>query len=108
MHEVGDAWDRLRGNVEAVDQARLAAGRGRDRDGLLVIDVEREPDRDPSPRRIRERACHQARGRLLEIKVVQREVEGLTSFRDELADELGDLEGALTPVRQRPDLDRQA
>ena len=73
-----------------------------------MVDVEREPDGDTSPRRVRERARDEARGRLFEVEVVEREVERPSRSGDELSRILGDLEGALAPVRQRADLDRQA
>jgi hypothetical protein len=73
-----------------------------------VVDVEGEPDGDPASRRGRERAGDEPRGRLLEVEVVEREVERALRGGDELAGILGDLEGALAPVRQCPDLDRQA
>jgi hypothetical protein len=44
-----------------------------------VVDVESEPDSDPAMSRVRERAGHEARGRLREIEVVEGEVERLLS-----------------------------
>jgi hypothetical protein len=59
-------------------------------------------------RRVHERTGDKPGSRLVEVEVVQREVQGLLRARDELTEELGDLEGALTPVRQCAYLDRQA
>jgi hypothetical protein len=73
-----------------------------------VVDVEGEPNGDAASRRVRQCAGDEPGGRLLEVEVVEREVERALRGRDELAGILGDLEGALAPVRQCPDLDRQA
>jgi hypothetical protein len=108
VHEVRHARDAFGGDVEAVDYGRLAA-RGRwNGDRARVVDVERQPYRDAAMRRVYERAGDEPRGRLVEVEVVQGEIEGLLRARDELADELGDLEGALAPIRQCAYLDRQA
>jgi hypothetical protein len=108
VHEIRNARDPLRRHVQTVDQRWLAAWRRRDGDGPLVVDVEREPDRYAFPGRIGECARHQTRGRLLEVEVVEGQVERLPGPGDELTDVLGDLEGALAPVGQCVDLDRQA
>jgi hypothetical protein len=108
VHEIGNAGDGLCRNVEAVDQARLGAwGRGH-RDGLPVVDVEREPNRDAALSGGRQSARDEPRGRLLEVEVVEGEVECLPSAREKFADVLGDLERALSAVRECADLDRQA
>jgi hypothetical protein len=73
-----------------------------------VIDVEREPDGDAPPRSVREGARDETGGRLFEVEVVEGKLEGRSRAGDELARVLGDLEGALTPVGQGPNLDRQA
>jgi hypothetical protein len=108
VHEVGDSGDPLRGDVEAVDEARLAARRRRHGDRVFVVDVESESDGDAATARLGERAGDEPRRRLLQIEVVERQVERLLGARDELAGVLGDLEGALAPVRQGAELDRQA
>jgi hypothetical protein len=63
-----------------------------------VVDVEGKAYGDAAVCGVRQRARHEARGRLLEIEVVEGEVERPLRARDELADELGDLESALPPV----------
>jgi hypothetical protein len=73
-----------------------------------VIHVERKPNGYTPPGHVRERACDEPGGRLLEVEVVEREVEARLRSGDELTDVFGDLEGALAPVRQCPDFDRQA
>jgi hypothetical protein len=73
-----------------------------------MIDVEREADGDAAPRRVGERACDETGRGLLEVEVVEGEIEGAAGGGDELARVLGDLEGALTAVRECPNLDRQA
>jgi hypothetical protein len=55
-----------------------------------------------------ERARDELPGRLLEVEVVEREVEGLLRGGDELARVLGDLERALAAVGEGADLERQA
>lgn len=73
-----------------------------------MVDVECEPDGDAAPGRIGERARDEARSRLLEVEVVEREIESAARAGDELSRVLGDLQGALTAVRECPNLDRQA
>jgi hypothetical protein len=73
-----------------------------------VVDVEGEPDGDAPPRRVREGARDETGCGLLEVEVIEGEIERLLRAGDELTRVFGDLEGALTAVRQGSDLDRQA
>jgi hypothetical protein len=73
-----------------------------------VVDVEGEADGDSAPGDVRDRAGDKPRGRLLQVEVVEGEVERSLGSGDELADVLGDLEGALTPVGQSAGVDGQA
>jgi hypothetical protein len=73
-----------------------------------VIEVEREPDGHSAARRVGERARDETSGGLLEVEVVEGEIERLARAGDELAGVFGDLEGALAPVGQCADVDRQA
>ena len=73
-----------------------------------MIHVERKPNGYTPPGHVRERTRNEAGGWLLEVEVVQREVKARARSGDELADVFGDLEGALAPVRECSDFDRQA
>jgi hypothetical protein len=73
-----------------------------------VVDVEREAHGDASSRGVRQRAGDEPRGGLLQVEVVEGEIEGLLGSGDEVPGVFGDLEGGLTPVGQRANLDRQA
>jgi hypothetical protein len=108
MHEVGDARDALRREVEAVDEARLPAGRRRHGDRVGVVDVVGQAHLDAAVGGRRERARDQLPGWLLEVEVVERQVEGLLRLGDELARVLGDLERSLAAVGEGADLQRQA
>jgi hypothetical protein len=108
VHEIGHSGDGLRRDVETVDEARVAAWRRRYGDRLLVIDVEGEANRDAAPGGVGDCAGDELRGGLLQVEVVEGEVERPTSRRDELSGVFRDLEGALTPVGQCADVDRQA
>jgi hypothetical protein len=68
------AGDRLRGHVEAVDQARLAARR-REGGRLLAVDVEREPHGDAALLDPDDGAGDYPGGRLEEVEVVEGQVE---------------------------------
>jgi hypothetical protein len=109
VHEIRDARDAFRRDVEAVDQARLALRRREQRLRLLVVDVERQPDGDASRLRLGDRARDdRRRRRLLQVEVVEGEVEAAPSLREPGGKLFSDLERRLAPVRQRADLDRQA
>jgi hypothetical protein len=108
VHEVGHARDSLRREIQALDQRRLGARRGRDRDRVGVVDVVCETDGDAALRGGREGARDELRGGLLEIEIVESEVERLSCCRDELSGVLGDLECALAAVSQCPDVECQA
>jgi hypothetical protein len=73
-----------------------------------VIHVERKPNSYTPPGHVRERARNEPGGRLLEVEVIQGQVKARARSGDELADVFGDLEGALAPIRQCSDFDRQA
>jgi hypothetical protein len=108
MHEIGDSRDPLRRNVEALDEARLAAGRRGDGDRVGVVDVVGEPDGHASLGGGRKRARDESSGGLLELEVIKSQVEALFRARDEFARVLGDLERALPAVGEGADLERQA
>jgi hypothetical protein len=108
VHEVGDARDRLRGDVERIDQGRLPLRLREERLGLLVVDVEGEPDGDAPALRLGDRARDDGRGRLGQVEVVEREVEASLGRAEEVRQRPSDVEGALAPVRQGPDVDAQA
>jgi hypothetical protein len=108
VHEVGDAGDRLRGDLEAVDQGRLTAGRREDGRRLLAVDVEGEPDRDAALLGLDDGAGDERGGRLQEVEVVQRQVEAPAGCVEEPGEALGDLERRLAAVRERVRLDHEA
>ncbi len=108
VHEVGNAGDRLRGHLEAVDQARLAAGRREDGRRLLAVEVEGEPDRDTSLLCFDDGAGDDRGSRLQEVEVVQRQVEALLSGVEESGEAVGNRERGLAAVRQRVHLDHEA
>jgi hypothetical protein len=105
VHEVGHAEDPLGRDVEVVEELRIAVGWGWLGDRLGVINVECEPDCDSPVLGFEERLGDEFRRLLLEVEVVQREVEGGARAREEVGREFGDLECALTSVRQRADFD---
>jgi hypothetical protein len=105
VHEVGHAEDSLGRDVEVVEEIRVAVGRSRLGDRLVVVDVEREPDGDSPPLRLEERARDELGRLLLEVEVVQCQVEGRAGGGEEVGRELGDLQCALTSVRQGADFD---
>jgi hypothetical protein len=105
VHQVGHAEDPLCGDVEAVQEVRVGAGRGRLRDRLVVVDVEREPNGDAPRVCVEKRARDQLRRVLLQVEVVEREIEGRARLCEEAGRELGDLERGLASVRQGADVD---
>jgi hypothetical protein len=70
-----------------------------------MVDVEGEPHRDAALLSVEQGGRDELCGLLLEVEVVEREVEALLRSAQEAGDELGDLERALTPVRQGADVD---
>jgi hypothetical protein len=70
-----------------------------------VVDVEGEPDLDAPPLGVEERAGDELRGGLLQVEVVEGQVERILRPREEVGDQLGDLERGLASVGQCADLD---
>jgi hypothetical protein len=108
VHQVGNARNRLRRDGETVDQGGLAAGRGEDGRGLLAVDIECEPDRDPAFLRVDDGAGDDPGGRLEEIEVVQRQVEASSCVVEESGEAFSDLQRGLPAVRERMCLDHEA
>ena len=72
-----------------------------------MVDVVRQPDRDPARAGALEGAADDLRRRVVEPNVVERDVEAALGLVDEVRDRLRDLGRGLASVRERADVDQE-
>ncbi len=107
VHQVRDARNPLRRNLEAVDEARLAARRREHRGRLLTVEVEREPHGDAPLLCLDDSVGDNLRGRLQKVEVVQREVKAAAGLGEERRETVRDLGRRLATVGEEVRLDHQ-